>query len=70
MKNPRLKREYAGCYTYTGKNDEFRISDAGYEKGQRHVWKVFTVPITTSQCLFWTNSLRYAVRLLDERDKT
>lgn len=71
MKHPRLKREYAGRYRYTGDTDEFVISDAGYDRKtrQRHKWMAFTVPVTTTQCVFWTSSLKDAVRILDSRER-
>ena len=69
MKHPRLKREYAGCYTYTGNTDEFRISSGYSSAFHRNMWKVFRVPITTTDALFATVTLKAAVNALEANEK-
>lgn len=65
MKHPRLKKEYAGCYRYTGDTDEFRIS-RGYSLAfHRNMWNVFRVPVTTTKALFATVTLKAAVNALE-----
>ena len=67
MRNLRLKRLYAGCYRYNTNTDEYRIVNVGYDPGtrQRNVWRVFTVPVTTTKPGYWASSLREAIERLE-----
>lgn len=68
MKHPRLKKEYAGCYTYTGNEHVYRISET-YDTGvHRRVWRVMYKPGTVFRLRFKAISLREAVKILDEVD--
>ena len=68
MKHPKLKKEYAGCYTYTGNTDEFRISSGYSSTFHRNIWKVFRVPITTTNAMFTTETLKAAVNALEANE--